>query len=79
MQNLIQQGNQSTSLVFNRDSNAVRRVGKVYSGKKGRLQVCSDWELEVGILCDWFGDHIQPSLPGLDLEVGKEIKEAGSA
>lgn len=36
---------QSPPLEFDRDSEAGRGVGKVYSDKKGRLQLCPDWRL----------------------------------
>lgn len=34
-------------LCFGRDSKAGGGVGKLCSGEKGRLQVCSDWRLGI--------------------------------
>ena len=30
---------------FDRDSTPGKEVGKIYSGRKGRLRVCPDWRL----------------------------------
>lgn len=34
-----------TLFAFGRDSKAGRGMGRLYRGKKERLQVCSDWRL----------------------------------
>lgn len=35
-------------LDFSKDSKTSRIVGKLYSGKKGKLQVCPDWKMFSG-------------------------------
>ena len=35
-------------LHFSKDSKTSRKVGKLYSGKKGKLQVCPDWKMFSG-------------------------------
>lgn len=45
IQSLLEQGNHTSSLVFGRGSEADRKVGKVCSGKKGRLCICPNWKL----------------------------------
>lgn len=47
----LQQGSPPSSLAFGRDSKAGREVGKLYSGKKGRIPIGPDWrppKLEAG-------------------------------
>lgn len=59
------------------------------SEHRGKLQVRSDWSVlawgrgrppnqKLGILCDWFGEHIWLSLIGPELEARAKIREAGS-
>ena len=45
MQSLLQQGVSHFHLGFSRNLKAGRGVGKLYSGRNGKLQVCPDWRL----------------------------------
>lgn len=44
-QSLGEQGSEPPLLAFGRNSKACRGVRKLYSGKKGRLQICPDCKL----------------------------------
>lgn len=65
---------------------AGKGAGKLYSGKKWRLQGYSDWRLlakrsgnswlEEGHLCNWFGEQIWFSLASPELEVKAKIQTA---
>lgn len=64
----LEQGrNSGPVFAFGRDSKAGREVGKLYSGKKGRIPIGPDWrppkleagQLEGSILCDaWWGTYL---------------------
>ena len=64
-------------------------MGRLYDDERKKLQERSDGKLlawgsyrqadwKLGILCDWFGEHIWLSLLGPDLETEAQIKEANS-
>ena len=48
IQSLLYSTESATVFVSGRDPKAGREVGKLYSGKKGRLQICPDWRLVAG-------------------------------
>lgn len=88
---LVVQGSQPPSLGCGRDSEAGRRVGKLYSEKKGKLQVRPDRRLlawgsqrqangKQGILCDRLVEPIWFFLIILELEgrKGRRVAKIGN-
>lgn len=73
-----------SSLVFDRESKAGYRVGKLLGGKQGKLQVCPDWmllawgEVEVGHCVYLVWGHIWLSHVHWRLKVEPKIREVGS-
>ena len=73
IQSLLYQESQPASLTFGKDSKAGRGMGKLYSGRKGWLQVYHDWRLFAqgswSIVCDWLKVHIWLSLVDPEFEM----------
>lgn len=78
-------GESGTIVVFLRHSEAYREEGKLHSEEKGRRWVCSHWgslvwrswgwnrtNQEGAPISDRFGEHVQLSLVGTELEAGKK-------
>lgn len=71
---------ESTSLVFGGDSEADRGEWRQKGQASGVLwlAVVGPGSWGRGTFCDWFGEHVELSLVGSDLDAATKVRKAGN-